>query len=125
MFFFDNIFSHSHTVTQSHRTNRNKTIMNDELGEVKADIARTKSELATAKAEGKEELVLSLNNLLVKLYDKEARLGEIYCNRGVMRYSVVSDITICDIEMGFIIYYLYFSDTADFSMIFTVGNLPR
>jgi hypothetical protein len=81
--------------------------MNDELGEVKAKIAETEIKLSKAEAEGKEELVLMYGNVLVRLYDEKARLGEIYCNRGVMRYSVVSDITICDIEMGLIIYYTF------------------
>jgi hypothetical protein len=63
--------------------------MNDELGEVKAMIAATKADLTKAKREGKEDLVLALTNLLVRLYDEEARAearlsaGEIYYNRGV------------------------------------------
>jgi hypothetical protein len=83
--------------------------MNDELGEVKAKIAETYIKLSKAKAEGKEELVLSLTNLLVVLNQQKLLLlsaGEMHYNRCIMRYSVVSD-------------------TADFSMIFTVGNLPR
>jgi hypothetical protein len=78
-----------------------KTTTDDELIQVKAEIAATKKELDTAKTaateadlteakrERKEELVLSLTNLLVRLYEKEARVetrllaGEIYCNRGV------------------------------------------
>jgi hypothetical protein len=43
--------------------------MNDELGEVKAKIATTEIKLSKAEAKGKEELVLSLTNLLVRLYD--------------------------------------------------------
>ena len=75
--------------------------MDDELIQVKAKIAATEKELDTAKTaateadlteakrQRKEELVLSLTNLLVRLYEKEARVearlsaGEIYCNRGV------------------------------------------
>jgi hypothetical protein len=63
--------------------------MNDELGEVQAKIATTEKDLTTAKAEGKDDLVLSLTNLLVRLYDKEARIearlsaGEMHYNRGV------------------------------------------
>jgi hypothetical protein len=88
---------------------RKKTIMKDELGEVKAKIAETEIKLSKAEAEGKEEPVLSLTNLLVGLNQKELLLlsaGEMHYNRCIMRYSVVAD-------------------TADFSMIFTVGNLPR
>jgi hypothetical protein len=58
-----------------------------------AEIAATKADLTEAERQRKEELVLTLTNLLVKLYDKEARIearvearlsaGEIYCNRGV------------------------------------------
>jgi predicted aspartyl protease len=65
------------TVHQSHR---NKTIMNDELGEVKAKIAATEIKLSKAEADKKEELVLSLTNLLVGLNQKDLlSAGEIYC----------------------------------------------
>ena len=37
-----------------------------------AEIAATEADLTEAKRERKEELVLTLTNLLVKLYDKEA-----------------------------------------------------
>jgi hypothetical protein len=66
-----------------------RTTMDDELIQVKAKIAATEADLTEAKRERKEELVLSLTNLLVRLYEKEARVetrllaGEIYCNRGV------------------------------------------
>jgi hypothetical protein len=71
--------------SQSHRTNRNKTFMNDELDEVKAKIATTEIDLTTAKAEGKDDLVLSLTHLLVGLIQKELLLsaGEMHYNRGV------------------------------------------
>jgi hypothetical protein len=53
----------------------------------KAEIAAFKADLAEAKRERKEELVLSLTNLLAVLYKKELLLlsaGEIYyCSRGV------------------------------------------
>jgi hypothetical protein len=58
--------------------------MDDELRQVREEIAATKEKLATAEDKGKEQLVLSLTNLLVRLYDDEARVearlsaGEIY-----------------------------------------------
>jgi hypothetical protein len=48
--------------------------MNDELGEVKAKIAATEADLTEAKRERKEDLVLMYVNLLVRLYDEEARV---------------------------------------------------
>jgi hypothetical protein len=54
--------------------------MNDELGEVKAKIAATEIKLSKAEADKKEELVLSLTNLLVGLNQKDLlSAGEIYC----------------------------------------------
>jgi hypothetical protein len=72
--------------------------MDDELSEVKAKIATTEIKLSKAEAEGKEELVLSLTNLLVRLYDKEARIearlsaGEMHYNRGVCNIVWFSSI---------------------------------
>jgi hypothetical protein len=59
--------------------------MDDELRQVQEEIAATKGELATAKTDKDRELVLSLTNLLVRLYDEKARLwaGEKYYNRGL------------------------------------------
>jgi hypothetical protein len=75
--------------------------MDDELIQVKAMIAETKEELTRAEIEAtkadlteaerqlKEDLVLARTNLLVRLYNEEARVesrlfaGEIYNNRGV------------------------------------------
>jgi hypothetical protein len=75
--------------------------MDDELIQVKAMIAETEEELTRANIEAtkadlteaerqrKEDLVLARTNLLVRLYDEEARVesrllaGEIYYNRGV------------------------------------------
>jgi hypothetical protein len=63
--------------------------MDDELIQVKAEIAATKEKLATAEDKGDKELVLSFTNLLARLYEKQARVearlsaGEIYCSRGV------------------------------------------
>jgi hypothetical protein len=74
-----------------------KTTMDDELIQVKAkiaateekltnaEIAATEANLTEAKRQRKEELVLSLTNLLARLYEKELLLlsaGEIYCNIG-------------------------------------------
>jgi septal ring factor EnvC (AmiA/AmiB activator) len=62
------------------------TTMDDELIQVKAKIARTEIKLSKAEAEGKEELVLSLTNLLVGLNQKELLLlsaGEMHYNGGV------------------------------------------
>jgi hypothetical protein len=59
-----------------------KAAMDDELIQVKAEIAATKADLTEAKRRQKEELVLSLTNLLVGLNQKELFLlsaGEIYC----------------------------------------------
>jgi hypothetical protein len=58
----------------------------NELIQVKAKIATTEIKLSKAEAEGKEELVLSLTNLLVGLNQKELLLlsaGEMHYNRGV------------------------------------------
>jgi hypothetical protein len=76
-----------------YKINTIKTTMDDELIQVKAKIVETEGELAIAKTDKDRELVLSLTNLLVRLYEKEARIearvearlsaGEIYCNRGV------------------------------------------
>ena len=81
----------------SHTLNGMQTIMDDELIQVKAKMAATKIELATAETDKDRELVLTLTNLLVKLYDKEARIearvearlsaGEIYCNRSVCGFN--------------------------------------
>jgi hypothetical protein len=66
-----------------------RTAMDDELIQVKAKIAATEADLTEAKRERKEDLVLSLTNLLARLYDDKARVearlsaGEIYCSRGV------------------------------------------
>jgi predicted DNA-binding protein YlxM (UPF0122 family) len=74
--------------TIAHHINTNKTTMDDKLRQVQAEIAATEEKLATAKDKEKEDLVLSLTNLLVKLYNEEARVearlsaGNIYCNRG-------------------------------------------
>jgi hypothetical protein len=63
--------------------------MDDELCQVKEEIAATKADLTEAKRERKEQLVLSFTNLLARLYEKEARVearlsaGKIYCSRGV------------------------------------------
>jgi hypothetical protein len=65
-----------------------QTIMDNELIQVKAKIAATEIELATAKTDKDRELVVPLNYLLARLYDEKARVearlsaGEIYCNRG-------------------------------------------
>jgi hypothetical protein len=48
--------------------------MNDELGEVQAKIATTEADLTETKADKDRELVLSLTNLLVRLYDDKARV---------------------------------------------------
>jgi hypothetical protein len=45
--------------------------MDDELRQVQEEIAATKADLTEAKRERKEELVLSLTNLLTRLYQKE------------------------------------------------------
>jgi hypothetical protein len=73
------------------RTKKNLTNAEGKL--TNAEIAATKADLTEAERQRKEELVLTLTNLLVKLYDKEARIearvearlsaGEIYCNRSV------------------------------------------
>jgi hypothetical protein len=63
-----------------------RTTMDDELIQVKAKIAATEADLTEAKRERKEELVLSLTNMLVGLNQKELLLlsaGEMYYNRGV------------------------------------------
>jgi hypothetical protein len=63
-----------------------RTTMDDELIQVKAKIAATEADLTEAKRERKEELVLSLTNLLVGLNQKELLLlsaGEMHYNRGV------------------------------------------
>jgi hypothetical protein len=63
--------------------------MDDELSEVKAKIATTDIKLSKAEAEGKDDLALMYGNLLVRLYEKEARIearlsaGEMHYNRGV------------------------------------------
>jgi hypothetical protein len=83
--------------------------MDDELRQVQEEISATKADLTEAKRERKDDLVLMYGNLLVGLNQKKLLLhsaGEMHYNRCIMRYSVVSD-------------------TADFSLIFTVGNLPR
>jgi hypothetical protein len=50
------------------------TTMDDELIQVKAKIAATKKDLATAKTDKDRDLVLSLTNLLTALYEKELLL---------------------------------------------------
>jgi hypothetical protein len=66
-----------------------KAAMDDELIQVKAKIAATEEKLATAEDKGDKELVLSLTNLLARLYEKEARVearlspGEMHYNRGI------------------------------------------
>jgi hypothetical protein len=55
--------------------------MDDKLRQVQEEIAATKEKLATAERKRKEDLVLSLTNLLVGLNQKELFLlsaGEIY-----------------------------------------------
>jgi hypothetical protein len=72
-----------------------KTTMDEELIQVKAKIAATEEKLTKAEiaateanltdAQRKEELVLSLRNLLAGLYQKELFLlspGEMHYNRG-------------------------------------------
>jgi hypothetical protein len=65
-----------------------QTIMDDELIQVKAKMAATKIELATAETDKDRELVLTLTNLLVRLCDEKARVearlspGEMHYNRG-------------------------------------------
>jgi hypothetical protein len=63
-----------------------KAAMDDELIQVKAKIAATEADLTEAKLQRKEELVLSLTNLLVGLNQKELLLlsaGEMHYNRGI------------------------------------------
>jgi predicted S18 family serine protease len=66
----------------------------EEISETKekltrAEIEATKADLTEAGRQRNLDLVLALTNLLVRLYDKEARVearlsaGEIYYNRGV------------------------------------------
>jgi hypothetical protein len=60
--------------------------MDDKLRQVQEEIVATKADLTEAKRERKEDLVLSLTNLLVGLNQKELLLlsaGEMYYNRGV------------------------------------------
>ena len=79
--------------------------MDDELRQVQEEIAATKEKLTRAEIEATKadlteagrqrnlDLVLALTTLLVRWYDKEARIearvearlsaGEIYCNRSV------------------------------------------
>jgi len=65
-----------------------QTVMDDELRQVQEEIVATKRELATAEDDKDRQLVLSLTNSLVRLYEKEARVkarlsaGEHY-NRGI------------------------------------------
>jgi hypothetical protein len=64
------------------------TTMDDELIQVKAKIAATEEKLATAEDTGDRVFIKMYGNLLVKLYEKEARIearvearlsaGEIY-----------------------------------------------
>jgi hypothetical protein len=53
---------------------QSKTTMDDELIQVKAKIAATGKDLATAKTDKDRDLVLSLTNLLTALYEKELLL---------------------------------------------------
>jgi hypothetical protein len=82
-------------------THFDQTTMDDELRQVqekiaatekdltRAEIEATKADLTEAERQRKLDLVLMYGNLLVRLYDKEARVearlsaGEIYYNRGV------------------------------------------
>ena len=70
-------------------THFDQTTMDDELRHVQEEIAATKAHLTEAERQRKEDLVLARTNLLVRLYDEEARVesrllaGEIYYNRGV------------------------------------------
>jgi hypothetical protein len=63
--------------------------MDDELRHVQEEIAATKAHLTEAEAGKDRELVLMYGNLLVRLYNEEARVearlsaGEIYYNIGV------------------------------------------
>jgi predicted S18 family serine protease len=76
-----------------------KTTMDDKLRQVQeeiaatkekltnAEMAATKADLTEAERQRKEELVLTLTNLLVKLYDKEARI-EARLSAGEMHYNM-------------------------------------
>jgi hypothetical protein len=60
--------------------------MDDKLRQVQEEIVATKADLTEAKRERKEDLVLSLTNLLVGLNQKELLLlsaGEMHYNRGI------------------------------------------
>jgi hypothetical protein len=73
----ESILSHINTI---------KTTMDDKLRQVQEEIAATKEKLATAERQRKEDLVVSLTNLLVGLNQKELLLlsaGEMHYNRGV------------------------------------------
>jgi uncharacterized protein YacL (UPF0231 family) len=65
----------------------------------KAEIEATKADLTEAERQLKEDLVLARSNLLVRLYEKEARVesrlsaGEIYYNREA--YAILCGFSPC------------------------------
>jgi hypothetical protein len=61
--------------------------MDDELRQVQEEIVATKADLTEAKADKDRELVLTLTNLLVRLYDEEARV-EARLSAGEMHYNM-------------------------------------
>jgi hypothetical protein len=61
--------------------------MDDELRQVQEEIVATKADLTEAKADKDRELVLMYGNLLVRLYDEEARV-EARLSAGEMHYNM-------------------------------------
>jgi hypothetical protein len=68
---------------------RSETTMDDELRQVKDDIRDTRADLAAAEDKGDRVFIKIYGNLLLRLYEEEARVearlsaGEIHYNRGV------------------------------------------